>query len=85
MKNEQGQVTLRGMIKAGAMTSNTVLFYLPTGYRPTSQVQGIGQFGGAAGSFVQLCINSSGAVFLGFGITSNSWLDLSGVSFLAEQ
>ncbi len=85
MKDDLGEVKIRGMIKLGAMASNTVLFYLPKGYRPKAQVTGVGQFGGATGSLIQIVISSNGAVSLGYTITSNSWLDLSGIAFMAEQ
>jgi len=79
-KSSDGVVTLRGLIKGGTITNGTVLFTLPTGYRPTATI-----------AFTSVCygtpcrvdVSANGNV-LARGFDAN-WSSLSGVSFVAEQ
>lgn len=82
-KDEGSIVRIRGLLKGGAMASNTILFYLPVGYRPKLQVSIVGVYGP---TFIpiQIVIKADGAVIFGGALSSNSFLNIDG-TFLAEQ
>jgi len=82
-KDDSSIVRIRGLIKGGVTAANTVLFYLPAGYRPSFNVSIVGVYG-AAFSPVQLVVTLDGAVLLGGIISSNSFINIDG-SFRAEQ
>jgi len=82
-KDDNSIVRVRGLIKAGVTAANTVLFYLPKGYRPNLNVSFVGVYG-AAFTPIQIVITQAGAVMLGGTITTNSFLNIDG-TFLAEQ
>lgn len=81
-KNSDGIVSLRGLIKSGTATSGTVIYTLPAGYRPStniicSQVTYPDDFG-------RVDVSSTGQVIVREGVATN-WLSLAGCDFLAEQ
>lgn len=81
-KNADGVVSLRGLIKSGTATSGTVIFTLPAGYRPSTNI--ICSQVSSPDSFARVDISSVGQVILREGV-SNGWLSLAGCDFLAEQ
>lgn len=74
-----GIVRLRGMIKGGTNTAGTVLFILPSGYRPASIAPfTTGSFSPALLTMIEVYAN--GEVRLG-SAANNGFMSLSGISF----
>ncbi|MHA7580094.1 hypothetical protein ACX12E_06825 [Paenibacillus vandeheii] len=82
-QRENNIVVIQGMLKAGVMTSGTVLFILPVGYRPKSRLS----FTVFAypNVLVRVDVWYTGEVILSTTITANDYMSLTGISFLAEQ
>lgn len=78
-KDKYGVVHLRGVIKSGTTTNPTVLFTLPTGYRPTGRNYFAVSSNGAFGSCF---IDSDGNVYFEAG--SNVAYSLCGITFRTE-
>lgn len=75
-----GLVSLKGLIKAGSTTRDSVLFTLPAGYRPKNRIL---YATANTAAYARLDILSNGEVhFLG---SSNGWFSLDDVIFLGEQ
>lgn len=79
-KASDGTVHLKGLIRSGTATSDTVLAQLPAGYRPKERLLFQNQNGGGLG---RVDVDSSGNVRILIG--SNAWLSLDGITFVAEQ
>ena len=77
-KDPFGRVHLRGLIKDGTATAGTVLFVLPSGYRP-SATEVCSTLSNAAAADVQVAANGDVKILIG----SNVWLSLDGISFRA--
>ena len=81
--DKQGRLWLRGMVKSGTYTDNTVLFTLPTAHRPTTSRMLLTTFYTGAGAWTNPCIlivGSNGQVKI-LGATGNSWVNIEGLSF----
>lgn len=77
-KDAHGVVHLEGLVKSGVGT----IFTLPTGYRPVAD----NLFAAIAGTPTdvgRIDVTSSGAVSLGSGWGNNTFVQLSGITFLA--
>lgn len=84
-KDIGGRVHLRGLIKGGTTTDNTLLFVLDAGYRPPAEEYRMTMCSTSAGAraIVLLLIQADGDVRI-YDMPSssyNDWLTLSGVSF----
>lgn len=78
-KDSLGNVHVRGLIKSGTTSSNTLLFTLPAGYRPAYDLHiPIVSNSAAAG----LIVKQDGIVQVLYGVSSN-WVDLSSITFRA--
>ena len=75
-KDKEGMVHLEGVIKSGTTTSPTILFTLPTGYRPSNREKFATVSNGA---FASLFVDSDGNVYYESG--SNVEYSLCGISF----
>lgn len=72
------KIYLRGRIKSGTATAGTVLFTLPSAYRPSGRLS----FSVASnGAFGQVDVLTNGDVTIQVG--SNTWLALDGIQFPA--
>jgi hypothetical protein len=72
-RDHLGFVHIRGVIKSGTQTAGTVLFALPTGFRPLAdQMFTVSD----TGSFLELRVASGGNVTLGIAAPSNAYLSL---------
>lgn len=76
-KTSAGVVVLKGLIKSGTATSGTVIFNLPVGYRPATDIIFQNITNTAPG---RVDISSSGNVR--FEVGSNAWYSLDGISFM---
>ena len=74
-----GVVHLAGLIKSGTTSAETVIFTLPTGYRPQASEK---FFCVSANAICVIDVYSSGAVAIKTGANA-TWLSLSGISFRA--
>ncbi|WP_344309696.1 hypothetical protein, partial [Streptomyces turgidiscabies] len=79
-KNDEGWVTIRGAIKGGVVTNNTVLFVLPVGYRPLNRSSFT--IHGATQTPVELVIWENGEVKLNYANATSTVLN---AIFRAEQ
>jgi hypothetical protein len=77
-KDPTGRVWVRGTIKDGTAASGTVLFTLPTGYRP-QRACAFPVHNNNQVMFIQ--INTTGTVVLAIAGTTNTLLRLDGISF----
>lgn len=57
-----GCVSIRGTIKSGTTTDGTILFNLPSGYRPPADVAYAVSAGGGSAGFAQVVVTSGGDV-----------------------
>lgn len=78
-RDAAGIVRLHGIVKNGTLYPN-VMFNLPVGFRPITVVRFAVPSNSAFGYFQ---VEPTGNGFLVIG--NNTWVDLSGVSFRAEQ
>ena len=79
-KTSDGVVTLRGLIKGGSTAYDSVITTLPAGFRPKNRILYVGS---NTGAYARLDVLSNGEVhFLG---STNGWLSLDNINFLAEQ
>lgn len=78
-KDKCGVVHLCGLIKGGTITAETVIFNLPTGYRPATSEK---FFAVSLNAICVIDIYSSGAVAIKTGANAG-WLSLSGITFKA--
>lgn len=77
MKDSQGFVHLRGLVKSG--TISTAIFTLPVGYRPTAEHA----FAVESNATIGTCrVQADGNVMANSG--NNAWFSLSGVHFRAD-
>ena len=81
-RDHVGIVHLRGLIKDGTVTAGTVLFTLPTGFRPGENH--IFPATTSIDAFTPISIRSSGDVELRAGV-NNTFLSLAGISFDAAD
>ena len=80
-KTVEGIVNLSGTIKDGTSSTGTILFTLPTGFRPLTRKNLIAQCSnGTAVNACQIDIDTSGNVTLKAN-GQNTWLSLDGVNF----
>ncbi|MFZ1301178.1 MAG: hypothetical protein WAQ27_01185 [Candidatus Microsaccharimonas sp.] len=78
----ENMVTLKGLIKSGTSTDDTVVATLPVGYRPEGRLMFATTNSGA---FTRVDIKANGEITLkGSGI-GNTWQSLSGITFHADQ
>ena len=80
-KDKCNVVHLSGMVKGGTVTDGTVLFTLPSGYRPRSPEKFITV---SVNAICILDIYTNGNVTIRAGANA-SWLSLSGISFISEN
>ncbi|MBL7723604.1 MAG: hypothetical protein JNK27_05620 [Chitinophagaceae bacterium] len=81
-KDKEGVVHLKGLIKNGTITSNTILFTLPAGYRPSTSGQLIFSVDNATG-IGRVDVKANGDVVV-VTATTNAFLNLTGISFRAD-
>lgn len=74
-KDPAGRVYLRGRIKNGTVTSGTITFTLPTGYRPPVVLSLIISAPFAAPNQPQLVVKPNGECSI-YNVTANTYLDL---------
>lgn len=82
MKDSNGFVHLRGIVKNGTITSGTSILQLPIGYRPSKKCV-----------FSSIAYNSALCTLIIFNdgylnisnVPNNTWLTLENISFMAEQ
>jgi len=92
-KDPFGRVHLRGLLDhlAAVPSNGEVMFTLPTGYRPLERLVFAALAGGdgaGEGRSQRVDIDASGNVIYltqGTAGAANIWLNISGISFLAEQ
>lgn len=75
-KDQFGRVYLRGMIRSGTATSETVLFTLPTGFRPGFRILFDTQSDSILGR-VDVLPNGEVRILVG----TTNWITLEGLSF----
>lgn len=75
-----GVVYLRGLIGGGTVTSGTVIFNLPVGYRPTSDKHFATTAAASAAAFALLNVMANGDVKTNDPF-SNTWASLANISF----
>jgi hypothetical protein len=75
-------VRLRGIIKNGTVTAGTTLFTLPSGYRPSISQYAVTLCSG--NGIVRLRIDSAGGVTLNSVPSSNAWVQLDNIAFIAD-
>lgn len=81
-KAADGIVSLRGLIKSGSISSGSVIANLPAGYRPAErQIFDVVNNGG----FARVDVLPTGDITINTGVTSNGWLGLNDIQFVAEQ
>ncbi|RFS16920.1 hypothetical protein [Emticicia sp. C21] len=80
-KDKESVVHLKGFIKGGTTTQNTVLFTLPFGYHPSETR--VFTVASGDGTFGRVNITSLGSVQFYSGV--NTYLSLDGISFRAEE
>ena len=79
-KDKCGMVHLAGLIKSGITTAETVIFTLPTGYRPRTSEK---FFVVSVNAICVIDVYATGNVAIKTGANSG-WLSLSGISFRAD-
>jgi hypothetical protein len=80
-KAADGVVSLRGLIGGGSITQSSVIAHLPAGYRPAErQIFDSVHIGG----FARLDVWPTGEVVVN-AASSNTWLSLNDIKFVAEQ
>ena len=79
-KDKCGMVHLAGLIKSGTTTAETVIFTLPTGYRPRTSEK---FFVVSVNAICVIDVYATGNVAIKTGANSG-WLSLSGISFRAD-
>lgn len=83
-KDSLGVVHLRGLITGGTKTATTVLFNLPSGYRPAADLMfATSVDNGSWAGFGSFNVKSNGDVMLRVA-GSGPWISLDGCSFLAD-
>jgi len=80
MKDENGYIHLRGLIKNG--TDGTTVFTLPVGYRPLQKNIFTIESDDLAG---RLDVDDTGEVIPASSTTSPAWISLDGIVFLGEK
>ena len=80
MKDENGYIHLRGLIKNG--TDGTTVFTLPVGYRPLQRNIFTIESDDLAG---RLDVDDTGEVIPASSTTSPAWISLDGIVFLGEK
>lgn len=84
-KDQFGIVHIRGLIKAGVMTSGTTLFTLPSGFRPSGYIRATNVAGSASSRGTgYLVIDAIGNVSID-SMPYNELVDILITPFLAEQ
>ena len=81
-KDKEGRVHLKGLIKNGTTTFGTILFTLPSGYRPTTSGRHMFPALTNPSESGRIDVDVNGNVLFIEG--SNMWLSLSGISFRAD-
>lgn len=80
IKTSDGVVQLKGLIRAGSTTYDSVIGTLPAGFRPKGRILATTP---NAGGYARIDVLSNGEIhFMG---SSNSWYSLDDVNFIAEQ
>lgn len=85
-KDAQGVVHLKGLIGNGIVASNTMIFNLPVGYRPSeNRVFDVLTFDGTIVKTGRVDVRVNGNVNTGNGVNNLStvWVSLEGISFVA--
>ncbi|HMR38505.1 MAG TPA: hypothetical protein PKE10_02955 [Candidatus Saccharibacteria bacterium] len=75
-------VTLSGMIKSGTITNPTTIANLPTGFRPSTRIIGLGVNSNAEKS-VRVDVNTNGDIILTDSGITNGWISLDNITFIA--
>lgn len=78
-KGTDGLVTLRGLLRLGSTTPGTVIFTLPTGFRPKETLLIANISNQSVG---RVDINANGQI--SFQLGSNVWFSLDGISFMSD-
>jgi len=81
MKTSDDVVNLKGMVKNGTTTANTVILNLPEGMRPKERILHYTVCGGNDPCRVDVLPN--GNIITGAGV--NTWISLDNLSFIGEQ
>lgn len=76
------KVTIKGTIKNGNTSGGTVLFTLPSGFRPAQRFIHVGTVSGL--EFIRMYIETSGVVTISSTVSNNNWLSLDGIEFVAD-
>ncbi|MEC0180220.1 hypothetical protein P4H61_01735 [Paenibacillus peoriae] len=85
-KDSYGIVRIRGSVKNGVTSPGTVIFRLPTGYRPVTNIR-IGVYSNSSSTGInqtEMIIDTSGNVLIGIN-GQNNLLALNALQFLAEK
>ncbi len=82
IKNTDGIVSLRGLIKGGTVTRDTVIATLPAGYRPVGKI--VCSVVTNPNTYGRIDVLPNGQVLVVEGV-NNGWLSLAGCDFLAEN
>jgi hypothetical protein len=82
-KASDGLVSLKGLIKSGTVTGDTILATLPAGFRPGARVLYNGISSNGTATYSRIDIDSGGSIRIETGY--NGWLSLDGMSFYADQ
>jgi uncharacterized membrane protein len=81
-KAADGIVSLRGLIKSGSISSGSIIAYLPPGYRPAErQIFDVANNAG----FARVDVLPTGEITINTGVSSNGWIGLNDIQFVAEQ
>jgi hypothetical protein len=76
------RVSLRGTIKSGTTAAGTVLFALPSGYRPAKNFYAMTICSG--NNLVRIKVDLNGQVTLNSAPANNTWVQLDNISFVAD-
>lgn len=82
-KDALNRVQFRGLLKNGTTTSGTLIFTLPTGFRPSQNLIFITKTAGT--SYGETRVNSNGQVTIGDAVWNTGWSSIDNVAFHAEQ
>jgi len=80
-KDTLGRIWVRGLIKSGTTTDATVLFTLPSGYRPAGNI--LRTVGSNSGVNAYVVIGTDGTIKI-YGSPGNTWLSIEGISFATD-
>jgi cytochrome c2 len=83
LHRKSGEISaLSGMIKSGTITNPTTIANLPTGFRPSTRIIGLGVNSNAEKS-VRVDVNTNGDIILTDSGITNGWISLDNITFIA--